>query len=101
MVAVGALFTRTVNVAVWPPAAAVTMASRLVVSVVCASPFTLVMTVRFASVPASAEKETGTPGSRLPLASVTPADSWTVPPADGTAPGLTLRTMESAAAPPI
>ena len=99
--AVGATSTSIVALADCSPVLAVTVVWRLVVSVVRASPLPSVTTLLLARVPASAVNETGTPGSRLPLTSVTVAMRVTVPPIGGRVPGLAFSTTAAVAAPPI
>jgi len=84
-----------------PPVDAVTVASRLVVMVVAASPWLLVMTTVDDNAPAVDVNETETPGRRLPSASKTTASSALVPPEAGTFDGLAVRLIEPAAAPPM
>ena len=84
-----------------PPVDAVTVASRLVVMVVVASPWLLVTTTVDDNVPAVDVNETETPESRLPSASKTTASSVLVPPEAGTFDGLAVRLIEPAAAPPM
>lgn len=85
------------------PAAAVTVASRLVVNVVTARPFASLRIEDSARTPAVVVKMIGTNGSTLPLISVTVAVSLTgvsVPPAAETIVGLAPRMMRPTAAAP-
>jgi hypothetical protein len=51
--------------------------------------------------PALTEKDTGTPGRRLPFTSATDATTVTVPPRGDTEPGVAVSEIEADAAPPI
>ena len=99
-VTVGRTPTPTTTVAVFPAKAAVTVASRLVVSVVTALPLGFVLTDVALNDPAVLENVTGTPCSALPETSVTVAVITLGPPLAGTLVGLAFRLMVFAAAAP-
>src|SRR3954452_17249988 len=82
------------------PAAAVTLAVRVVVSVVVATPLGAVFAVDGLTAPTSDVNETGTPGSALPLVSTTLAEIVDEPPLAGSVDGLAVRAICPTAALP-
>jgi hypothetical protein len=90
-----------VAVPVTTPAVAVTLAVRLVVSVVWALPVASVLTSDGETVPASAVKVTGTLPKRLPLASATVAVIVDVPPLAETVVGFAVTVTPPTAAAPM
>jgi type II secretory pathway pseudopilin PulG len=83
------------------PAAAVTVACRFVVTVVCARPLASELTTEAPTLPALVVNVTGTDGKTFPLVSNTVAVTVTVPPAAGTVLGLASSRMPPTAAEPI
>ena len=92
--------TRTVVVAETLPTVAVTVASRVVVNCVRASPLPSVMTLESRRAPALVPKVTGTPGSRWLFSPVATARISTVPPLGPTALGVAVTVSCDAAAAP-
>lgn len=99
-VTVGRTPTLTMTVAVFPATAAVTVASRSVVSVVTARPLKSVLADVALNDPAVVENVTGTPWSGLLEVSVTVAVTTLGPPLAATLVGLALRLTAFAAAAP-
>ena len=101
METVGRAAVETVTaVDVVPPALAVTLASRFVVSVVRAMPLESVFATVELNEPAVVENVTGTPVTELPEASKTAALIVDVPPLEGTDVGLAVRLIRLVAAAP-
>jgi hypothetical protein len=90
-----------VAVAVFEPAAAVTVAVRFVVNCTRASPVLSVFATLAESVPAVVLNVTGIPTRRLPFVSSTVAINATVPPLGGTVDGDAVSARLFAAAAPI